>query len=191
MDTIGAVALILVFLSWLIFGAIFLLRKRPPKSKETKRVAAAKWGMALQGVGCALVGSFHRTNWWPFAPLHFGELALAVAAIVVAYASCFFCLRAVRTLGKQRTYAARVIEGHELITQGPYAVVRNPIYLGMFGLMIATGLAYTAWWALLAAVVIFLSGNRIRISSEEKLLRELLGYSSMSMPAMSFFPFHF
>jgi hypothetical protein len=60
MDMIGAVTLILVFLAWFIFGAIFLLRKRPPKAEETKRVAAAKWGIALQGVGFALVGSFHR-----------------------------------------------------------------------------------------------------------------------------------
>jgi cytochrome bd-type quinol oxidase subunit 2 len=96
-DMIGAVTLILVFLAWLLFGATFLLRKRQPKTEETKRVAAAKWGIALQGVGFALVGSFHRAQWWPFAPSRFGELALAAAAIVLAYASCFFCLRAVRT----------------------------------------------------------------------------------------------
>lgn len=41
--------------------------------------------------------------------------------------------------------AARVIKGHELITQGPYAVVRNPIYFGMFGLVIETGLAFARW----------------------------------------------
>jgi protein-S-isoprenylcysteine O-methyltransferase Ste14 len=190
MDTIGAVTLILIFLSWLIFGAIFLLRKRPPKAQETKRVAAAKWGIALQGVGFAVVGSFHRANWWPLAPSRFGELAFAVAAIVLAYSSCFFCLRAVRALGKQWTYEARVIEGHELITQGPYSVVRNPIYLGMFGLMVATGLAYATWWALLAAVIIFLSGNRIRIRSEEKLLRETFGaqFDEYARRVPAFFP---
>jgi len=174
-DMIGVVTLILVFLAWFIFGAIFLLRKRPPKAEESKRVAAAKWGITLQGAGFALVGSFHRAYWWPFALSRLGELALAAAAVVLAYASCFFCLRAVQTLGKQWTYEARVIAGHELITQGPYALVRNPIYLGMFGLMVATGLAYTTWWALLVAVIIFLIGNRIRIRSEEKLLRETFG----------------
>ena len=46
--------------------------------------------------------------------------------------------RAVQTLGKQWTYAARVIKGHELITQSPYGVVRNAIYLGMFGLILST-----------------------------------------------------
>jgi protein-S-isoprenylcysteine O-methyltransferase Ste14 len=192
LDAIGAVTLILVFLAWLIFGAVFLLRKRPPKAAETKRVTAAKWGIALQGVGFVLVGSFHRVYWWPFAPSPFGELALAFAAIVLAYASCFFCLQAVRTLGKQWTYEARVIEGHELITQGPYSVVRNPIYLGMFGLMIATGLAYTTWWALPAAVIIFLTGNRIRIRSEEKLLRETFGvkFDEYASRVPAFFPFH-
>ena len=117
MDMIGAVTLILVFLAWFIFGAIFLLRKRPPKAEETKRVAAAKWGIALQGVGFALVGSFHRAYWWPFPPSRFGELTLAAAAIVLAHTSCFFCLQAVRTLRKQWTYEARVIAGHELMSK--------------------------------------------------------------------------
>jgi hypothetical protein len=31
----GAATLILVFLAWLIFGAIFLLRKRPPRAEAT------------------------------------------------------------------------------------------------------------------------------------------------------------
>jgi protein-S-isoprenylcysteine O-methyltransferase Ste14 len=98
----------------------------------------------------------------------------------------------VQTLGKQWTYEARVIEGHELITQGPYALVRNPIYLGMFGLMVATGLAYTTWWALLVAVVIFLIGNRIRIRSEEKLLRETFGvqFDEYASRVPAFFPRH-
>jgi protein-S-isoprenylcysteine O-methyltransferase Ste14 len=142
-DMIGVVTLILVFLAWLVFGAIFLLRKKPPKVEETKRDTSAKWGIALQGIGFVLVGSFHRAHWWPLPPSRFGEAILAAVAVVLAYFSCCFCLLAVRTLGQQWTYEARVIQGHELITQGPYSVVRNPIYLGMFSLMVATGLAFT------------------------------------------------
>jgi protein-S-isoprenylcysteine O-methyltransferase Ste14 len=70
---------------------------------------------------------------------------------------------------------ARILKGHELITDGPYGIVRNPIYLGMFGLMIATGLALSSGWALLSAAVVFLIGNLIRIRAEEKLLREAFG----------------
>ncbi len=90
-------------------------------------------------------------------------------------ASCWLIIRAVQTLGKQWTYAARVIKGHELVTQGPYGIVRNPIYLGMFGLILSTCLAFSRWWTGLAAVVLFLIGNRIRIRTEERLLRDTFG----------------
>jgi protein-S-isoprenylcysteine O-methyltransferase Ste14 len=100
---------------------------------------------------------------------------LAVAAAILAWASCWWCLRAVGALGKQWTFQARVIEGHELVTAGPYAIVRNPIYLGMFGLMVATGLVLATWWAQVAAIAVFLIGNWIRIHQEEKLLRQLFG----------------
>lgn len=85
------------------------------------------------------------------------------------------CLAAVRALGKQWSYVARIVEGHKLITQGPYGFVRNPIYLGMFGMLLATGLAISRWWALPIAVAVFLVGSWIRIRSEERLLRESFG----------------
>jgi protein-S-isoprenylcysteine O-methyltransferase Ste14 len=78
-------------------------------------------------------------------------------------------------LGKQWSLAARVLEGHDLITSGPYSVVRNPIYTGMFGMLLATGLAISHWIGLLIAVVIFSIGTAIRVHSEEKLLRAVFG----------------
>src|ERR1700682_773703 len=151
-DLIGVVALGLVMLAWVVFGLTFLLRKKPPKVEEAKRAPGSTLGIALQSVSFALIWILPRPVWWPFPESRVGELALATVAVVLAYASCLFCLRAVQTLGKQWTYAARVIKGHELITQGPYAVVRNPIYLGMFGMILATGLVFSRWWTLLSAV---------------------------------------
>jgi len=81
----------------------------------------------------------------------------------------------VRTLGKQWALAARLVEGHKLITVGPYAYVRNPIYTGMLGILIATGLAMEHWIALIAAIVFFAVGTVIRVRSEEKLLRGAFG----------------
>ena len=174
-DAIGLTAVILVSLAYVLFGCVFLFRKRPPKAEEAKRAPAATLGIVLQGMSFFLLWSSPRRQWWPFPPSNTGEVALAVAAIVLAYASCWLSIRAVRTLGKQWTYTARLIKGHELITQGPYGVVRNPIYLGMFGLILSTCLAFSRWWSGLAAVVLFLIGNRIRIRTEEQLLRESFG----------------
>ena len=82
---------------------------------------------------------------------------------------------AIRTLGKQWTYRARVLEGHVLITQGVYSRVRNPIYLGTLGMLISTGLAIARWPVLIGSAIVFLIGTEIRIRAEEKLLREAFG----------------
>jgi protein-S-isoprenylcysteine O-methyltransferase Ste14 len=174
-DAIGLTALILVVLAWVAFALIFLVRKKPPRREEVKRSNQAVAGIILQGVSFGLVWTLRREYWWPFPPSVAGETALAAVAVVVAWGSSRWCLRALQTLGMQWTVAARVIAGHELITEGPYRVVRNPIYLGMFGVMIATGLVLSTWWALLAAIAVFLIGNQIRIKEEERLLRETFG----------------
>ncbi len=68
-----------------------------------------------------------------------------------------------------------LVEEHKLITEGPYRLVRNPIYTGMLGILIVTGLAISRWFAVVAALVLFGIGTVIRVRSEEKLLREAFG----------------
>ena len=189
-DIIGLTALVLVLLAWVVFCLTFLLRKKPAQAEEAKRASASKWGIALQSLSFAFVCILPRPRWWPFRESLAGELILAAVAVVLAYSGSLFSLRAIRTLGKQWTYEARVIKGHELVTQGPYAIVRNPIYLGMFGMIIGTGLVFSRWWTLSAAVVFFLIGNRIRIRAEEQLLRETFGaqFEHYAQRVPAFFP---
>lgn len=172
-DAIGLTALILLLPAYVLFGSAFLFRKKPPRTEEAKRAPASTFGIALQSVSFVLAWIPPRPRWWPFVPSRLGDVALAATILIPAYASCWLSFRAVQTLGKHWTYAARIIKGHELITQGPYNIVRNPIYLGMFGIVVATCLAYSRWWNWLAAVVLFLIGNQIRFLSEEKLLHEI------------------
>jgi protein-S-isoprenylcysteine O-methyltransferase Ste14 len=103
------------------------------------------------------------------------EEILSGVDIAFTVASVWFCFAAARALGKQWALMARVIEGHELIRQGPYAVVRNPIYLAMLGMLIATGMAVSRWPALVCAAIVFAAGTAIRIRAEENLLRETFG----------------
>ena len=102
-------------------------------------------------------------------------IALSFLAVVLAAVSVGMVIAALRILGKQWAVAARVVEGHQLITEGPYAIVRNPIYCGMFGMMISTGIAFSTWYALIVAIPVFWYGTLIRVQTEEKLLRETFG----------------
>jgi protein-S-isoprenylcysteine O-methyltransferase Ste14 len=167
-----------VVLCWIFFAGIFLLRKRPAKASEAKRDRLSLVGIALQMIGYFLV--WFQPPHHPFLPpvaALSGILGILLSVITIAMAagSGWLMETAIRTLGKQWALPARLVEGHKLITAGPYAYVRNPIYTGMLGMLIATGLAMEHWIATIAAVVIFAAGMVIRVRSEEKLLRAAFG----------------
>jgi protein-S-isoprenylcysteine O-methyltransferase Ste14 len=167
-----------VILCWLVFVGIFLLRKRPPKAPETKRDKLAALGIVLQMCGYFLV--WFQPPRQPFLPpvailSGIGGLVLGAFTMAIAAGSVWLIEAAVRTLGKQWALPARLVEGHELITVGPYAYVRNPIYTGMLGMLIATGLAMEHWTSTIVAVLVFGLGMVIRVRSEEKLLRAAFG----------------
>ena len=54
-----------------------------------------------------------------------------------------------------------------LVTGGPYAWVRHPIYLAFLAMLLATGLLASAGLRLVVAVVIYVTGTEMRIASEE------------------------
>jgi protein-S-isoprenylcysteine O-methyltransferase Ste14 len=189
-DAIGLTALILVGLAYVGFALTFLFRKKPPRVTEAKRNRVSRLGIAIEVVAFVFVWAIRRREWWPFPPSTAGELALATAAVAITVASGLWCIRAIQTLGKQWTYEARVTPDHELVTTGPYRVVRNPIYLGLFGLLIGVGLVLSQWWSLAAGIVTFLIGNYIRIRSEESLLRGAFGtrFDDYAARVPAFFP---
>ena len=162
---------------WWLFALTFWLRKRPPRAREAKRARASYFGLLLQALGyfAVWVGPLRRGqfSWADSRPVW----AWAMAALVVAIAasSVWLVNWAARRLGKQWSLGARLVENHVLIERGPYRFVRNPIYTGMLGLLIATGLATARWISLLGAVVLFGIGTWIRIRIEERLLREEFG----------------
>jgi protein-S-isoprenylcysteine O-methyltransferase Ste14 len=165
-----------VLLSWVAFVAVFLIHKKPASGPERKRESSSMIGLGLQGAGYAVIWILHRRYFSSIAEMnHLVEIVLAVFTSGLAIFSVWLAAAALKTLGKQWSLAARVVEGHQLITEGPYKFVRNPIYTGMLGMLLATGLAVSHWIGLLAGLSIFAIGTMIRIRTEEKLLRETFG----------------
>lgn len=171
-----AAAFAVIMASWFAFALVFFLRRQPPQATESTRDSRSKVGIALQGLSYAFVWALMRRQFTHIAPLgRILDLLVAVLTIALAIGSVWFVTAAVRALGKQWSLTARVVEGHDLITTGPYTWVRHPIYTGMFGMLLATGLAASHWLGLLMGVIVFWAGTIIRVRSEERLLRATFG----------------
>jgi len=167
---------VVVMVCWFAFAAVFIFRKQPPKAPDQKRDRSSIPGVALQALAYAIVWSIHRPFFSPIvAGVEWLELVAAVIAIVAAIGSVLLIMAAVKTLGKEWSITARMVQDHKLAIKGPYARVRHPIYAGMLGMLVATGLAISHWIVLVAAIVIFAIGTWIRVRIEEQLLRETFG----------------
>jgi protein-S-isoprenylcysteine O-methyltransferase len=165
-----------VLAAWFSFGAIFLLRRRPKDSPERTRDSMGTVGIVVQAVGFAIVWSLRRPLGSPLLEAPLPVLAgLAVFTVALAAGSVALTLWSVRTLGRQWALAARLVEGHELVTGGPYRYVRNPIYAGLLGMLLATGLAHSSPPGLILGAVVYCAGTIVRIRAEERLLRTAFG----------------
>ena len=176
LEVLPTIVFVLVMLCWFAFAAVFVFRKQPPKAPDQKRDRSSIPGVALQALAYAIVWSIHRQFFSPIvAGVEWLELVAAVIAIAAAFGSVLLIMSAVKTLGKEWSITARMVQDHKLATKGPYARVRHPIYTGMLGMLVATGLAISSWSVLVAAIVVFAIGTWIRVRSEERLLRETFG----------------
>jgi protein-S-isoprenylcysteine O-methyltransferase Ste14 len=112
----------------------------------------------------------HRFGWSPVAP----GLSIFADAIVVLSFGLFFLVM------KSNSYAASTIqveEGQPVVSTGPYAYVRHPMYSGALLLLAAMPLALGSWVSVLL-VVPFLPVLVWRILDEEEFLRKRLpGYA--------------
>lgn len=84
---------------------------------------------------------------------------------------------AVRHAGGATRTTGKPGAGAELITHGPFAYVRNPLYLGNF--LLSLGLCLMAWawmpWMLLLFVALFGVQYSLIVSLEEERLRQHFG----------------
>jgi protein-S-isoprenylcysteine O-methyltransferase Ste14 len=172
-----AVPLAFAAAGWVWFILVFTFRRRPEGGPERRQDPRAKVGIVLVMIGMAVVWSVGRR---PFTPIVPGmgvvaETVVAAAVVVLVPASLWLMLSAIRTLGKQWSVRARVLEDHALVTAGPYGIVRHPIYTGMLALTLAVGVAYSHWVGLVVGLALLAVGTAVRVGSEERLLRREFG----------------
>jgi protein-S-isoprenylcysteine O-methyltransferase Ste14 len=156
---------------------IYLLRNDPEllerrmrtKEKDAEQALIVKLGSVSYVLAFLLPGVDRRVG-WSLVP----AAAVVVADVLVLLGYGLFIL-----VLRENSYASRLVEveqGQRVVTTGPYAIVRHPMYLGMLVMFLSTPVALGSWWAVIPAlplVAILVA----RIRNEEKLLvKELEKY---------------
>ena len=105
---------------------------------------------------------------------------MPVWIVILASALVFLGYLFIFLVFKENSYASTVIQVEKeqpVITTGPYAVVRHPMYTGLLIIQLFTPLALGSYWALIFSLL-FVPMIMFRIKKEEELLlRDLPGYA--------------
>jgi protein-S-isoprenylcysteine O-methyltransferase Ste14 len=151
-------------------------RLRPPIQKDQpladKLILIPLLLVLFGGMGfmAADAARWHWSTVPPFAQW------LGCALLLAAVSFMYWVMRV-------NSFAAPVVKiqkdrGQTVITTGPYAIVRHPLYFGALFYVAATSLVLGSWWGL-GVVPLVAIGFAIRIGVEEKVLRHgLEGYTA-------------
>ena len=137
------------------------------KDPAQRRIVALAAGLLLTML---VIPGFDRRFGWSHMPL-----LVVVAAHFLELVGFGLFIRVVR----ENRSASRIIEvesGQRVVSTGPYAVVRHPMYAAIAVMGLATPLALGSWWASIPALLL-VGVLAARIENEERLLaNELTGY---------------
>jgi protein-S-isoprenylcysteine O-methyltransferase Ste14 len=125
---------------------------------------------SLGFIGLLVVPAFDRRFAWSYLPPY---VALAGGLLVaLGWLAIFFVFR-------ENTYTSATIElapDQKVISTGPYALVRHPMYAGAIVMLLGIPIALGSWWGVLV-IVAMMPALIWRLIDEEKFLaRNLPGY---------------
>ncbi len=179
-----------VFLAifYLLTGAVWwmlavknpaLLRERMSSVNQKDQPSWDKILMALIGIlmlaWLVLMGIDAVRFRWSHVPVPLQLLGLAT--IVASSLLMFWTFRV-------NSYLAAVVkiqdEGHQVVSTGPYAHVRHPLYASVIPALPSVALLLGSWWGLIASPVLILLYVLRTFLEDQKLQLELKGYVEYS-----------
>jgi len=160
----------LVFVWLLRHDPVLLERRMRTKEKDQEQSLLIRLG-SLCYLLAFLAPGFDRRFGWSDLPT---AAVVAADVLVLLGYGCFVLVL------RENSYASRVVEverEQRVVTTGPYAVVRHPMYVAILVMFLFTPLALGSWWGLLPTLpLVAVIVARIR-NEERMLVKDLVGYA--------------
>jgi len=141
------------------------LRRRGAFEPEGDMYRALALIYPLMFVAMALEGTFFGR----------GDDRLLIGGFTIFIAAKALKLWAIATLGPRWSYRVLVLPGAPLVTTGPYAHVRHPNYIAVFGEIAGFAMMVDAVWTGVGSLLLFGVLVRRRIAIEENALETAQG----------------
>lgn len=143
--------LLAVAACWAVFIVVWAITSLQAKASVRRGFnrSSVFWRLGVLAVAVILAegvrrGVIPRTTTFPYG--------FRLAGLLLTILGVGFAIWARFTLGRNWGMPMTLRENPELVTAGPYAVVRHPIYTGIICAMLGTALAVGTWWVFVLIV---------------------------------------
>ena len=176
---------------WFLFLLVWFVGAFFTKHAVRKQTAVTR----LREVGLGVLAGFVAVSpLLDVAPFNSKFLldtpAGAVAGLLLTFVGIAFTIWARFSLGSNWSGHVTLKQDHALVTSGPYALVRHPIYSGILLAILGTAVAYRELRGLLALAIIFIAFV-LKSRLEETFMLQHFGaqYSDYAQRVKALIPF--
>ena len=176
---------------FIVFMVIVFKSPGAVRGKKEKSPGPVRLGAILQSVSYMIAWTLRRPKVNPFGGGSlWPDVLIALLSLFAAAGAIALAAVAKKHLGRQWALAARVVEGHQLVTDGPFGRVRHPLYLAMGILLLAPVIGLSSWPGAVLSVALFTVGTPLRTRAEESVLAETFGaeYEAYRKSVPAFLP---
>ena len=146
----------------------------PQPAPAGPKAGVIPWPPLIHVAGIAISLILHALYPLPWFGSPMSDILVAVGWLaLVAMAALFFS--ALRIMRRAKTPINPNAQPEHLVTEGPFGITRNPIYLADTLLLIGVGLVSGITWFLPVALIAASITQKVAIGKEERWLAEKFG----------------
>jgi protein-S-isoprenylcysteine O-methyltransferase Ste14 len=178
---------------WAVFLIYWQIKAARTKTAQRIEPVASRVLRAVTLLSAViLVSTTHVPLQWLYLQLWPAGLLAFWLGAAVTVAGLLFAVWARVHLGRNWSSAVTIKQDHELITTGPYAVVRHPIYTGILGGFLGTAIALSEVRGFVALALVF-CGFWLKLRMEEQWMRSQFGetYAAYAHQTAALVPYLF
>ena len=171
----AALVIVLRIVSLLAFAGAMSLAVARRRGRPASPGHRSRGGRLPLAANLAAVGVYFAALLVSASPAASTALLLAGTGSLLALAGTALVVRSRTALGPAWSLVPKAGEGTELVTTGPYRLVRHPIYLGLALVAMGEALAFGSWPAVLVVLFGIVPTFAWRARAEERLLARAFG----------------
>lgn len=172
---VGKIVWVLGIIAWYVIRYPFERRAKRVRVVSDRRSPWDRFGLVAALLGMAVVPAFYVATGMPEAadyPARAWAIGLGACLLVAAL---WLFRRSHKELGKNWSITLEIRQQHSLVSGGPYALIRHPMYTSFLLMSLGQAFLLSNWVVGLAGLAGFAVLFFLRVNKEERMMLENFG----------------